>query len=67
MIEADCEREKDEVAKEHEEASIAVAQLETELVKLRETHTAKSKVRISLKANRTLRYMTKYSRLAYAV
>ncbi|XP_017320591.1 coiled-coil domain-containing protein 178 isoform X3 [Ictalurus punctatus] len=43
VIEADCEREKDEVAKEHEEASIAVAQLETELVKLRETHTAKSK------------------------
>ncbi|MCI4374316.1 hypothetical protein PGIGA_G00004870 [Pangasianodon gigas] len=41
--EADCEREKDKVVKEHEEASSAFAQLETELFKLRDIHTAKSK------------------------
>ncbi|XP_060777011.1 coiled-coil domain-containing protein 178 [Neoarius graeffei] len=41
--EADCEKEKDEVVKEHEDASDTVAQLETETVKLREVHTAKLK------------------------
>lgn len=47
VTEATSEREKDEVVKEHEEASSRVAQLETEIVKLREMHSAKSKVRIS--------------------
>lgn len=50
VTEADCQREKDELVEEHEEASCTVAQLETEMVKLREIHTAKSKVRVS---NRT--------------
>lgn len=48
VTEADCEREKDEVMNEHEEASSTVTQLETEMVKLREIHTAKSEVRSSL-------------------
>ncbi|KAM9487715.1 coiled-coil domain-containing protein 178 [Clarias gariepinus] len=47
--EDDYEREEDEVRKEHEEASSAVAQLETETVKLREIHTAKSKTIVDLK------------------
>lgn len=53
VTEADCETEKDEVVKEHEDASYTVTQLETEMIKLREVHTTKSKVRISLRANRT--------------
>lgn len=50
ITEADWEKEKDEVMNEHEEASCTVTQLETEMVKLREIHAAKSKVRIYLTA-----------------
>lgn len=53
MTEADCTREKEQVEKEHEEALSSVTQLETEMVTLREIHTAKCKVRISLNSNRT--------------
>ncbi|KAK3551466.1 hypothetical protein QTP70_017410 [Hemibagrus guttatus] len=43
ITEADCEREKEQVEKEHEEALSSVTHLETEMVTLREMHTAKSK------------------------
>lgn len=53
MTEADCEREKEQVEKEHEEAWSSLVKLETEMVTLREIHTAMCKVRISLRSNRT--------------
>ncbi|GAA6091823.1 coiled-coil domain-containing protein 178 isoform X1 [Tachysurus ichikawai] len=43
MTEADCEREKEQVEKEHEEAWSSLVKLETEMVTLREIHTAMCK------------------------